>query len=228
MILAIDTTSEFGSLALVDESGVVGEMPMRSPDGFSHVLYGYLSTLLQGHRLTLADITGFASAAGPGSFTGVRVGLAAIKGLAEAAGRPAVAVSNLQGLAAFGELPLRATLLDARRGEIFGAVYNSSLEIVQPEVVMKFEAWLESLPAEVEFLSTEMDRFEASFASTRFAKAPRRNAPRILAGAIGRIARQRLQQGETGDPALLDANYVRRSDAELFWKEPLTKPAPLS
>jgi tRNA threonylcarbamoyladenosine biosynthesis protein TsaB len=228
VILAIDTTSEFGSLALVNASGVVGELPMHSPDGFSHVLYGYLSALLDDHRLTLADITGFASAAGPGSFTGVRVGLAAVKGLAEATGKAAVAVSNLQALAAFGERPLRATLLDARRGDIFGAVYNGSLEIVQPEVVMKFDAWLESLPGEVEFVSTEMDRFEASFADTRFATASRRNAPRILAGAIGRIAWQRLQQGETGDPALINANYVRRSDAELFWTEPPAKPAPRS
>ena len=228
MILAIDTTSEFGSLALVDAAGVVGEMPMHSPDGFSHVLFEHLSNLLEDHRLTLPKITGFASAAGPGSFTGVRVGLAAVKGLAEATGKPAVAVSNLQALAAFGKLPLRAVLLDARRGDIFGAVYSSSLEIVQPEVVIKFEAWLESLLAETEFVSNEMDRFETSFANTRFAEAPRRHAPRILAGAIGRIAWHRLQQGETGDPALLDANYVRRSDAELFWTEPLAKPAPRS
>jgi tRNA threonylcarbamoyladenosine biosynthesis protein TsaB len=220
VILAIDTTSEFGSLALVDASGVVAEIPMHSPDGFSHVLFGYLTSFLDDHRLTLADITGFASAAGPGSFTGVRVGLAAVKGLAEATGKPAVAVSNLQALAAFGELPLRAVVLDARRGDIFGAIYNSSLEIVQSEVLIKFEAWIETLPDSVEFISSEMDRFEASFANTRFAEAPRRDAPRILAGAIGRIAWQRLQQGETGDPALLDANYVRRSDAELFWTEP--------
>jgi tRNA threonylcarbamoyladenosine biosynthesis protein TsaB len=220
VILAIDTTSEFGSLALVDTSGVVAELPIHSLDGFSHVLYGHLTSFLEDHRLTLTDITGFASAAGPGSFTGVRVGLAAVKGLAEATGKPAVAVSNLQALAAFGELPLRATLLDARRGDIFGAVYNSSLEIVRPEVVMKFEAWLESLPEGVEFVSTEMDRFEASFANTRFAEAPCQEAPRVLAGAIGRIAWQRLERGETGDPALLDANYVRRSDAELFWTEP--------
>jgi len=228
VILAIDTTSEFGSLALVDAAGVVGEMPMHSPDGFSHVLFEHLSNLLEDHRLTLAEITGFASAAGPGSFTGVRVGLAAVKGLAEATGKPAVAVSNLQALAAFGKLPLRAVLLDARRGDIFGAVYSSSLEVVQPQAVMKFDAWLESLPGEVEFISTEMDRFEASVAGTRFAAASRSKAPRILAGAIGRIAWHRLQQGETGDPALLDANYVRRSDAELFWTEPLAKPAPRS
>jgi tRNA threonylcarbamoyladenosine biosynthesis protein TsaB len=211
VILAIDTTSEFGSLALVDGGRIVGEMPIRSPDGFSHVLYGHLTDLLACHSLRLADIACFASAAGPGSFTGVRVGLAAVKGLAEATGKPATAVSNLQALAAFGELPLRATLLDARRGDVFGAVYNSVLEAIRPEVVTKFDAWLSTLPTEnIEFISTEIDRF---------ACAPRRQAPRELAGVIGQIAWQRLQKGEAGDPALLDANYVRRSDAELFWKE---------
>ena len=220
VILAIDTTSEFGSLALVDAGRVVGELPMHSPDGFSHVLYGYLAQFLESHGVRLADIRCFAAAAGPGSFTGVRVGLAAVKGLAEATGKPATAVSNLQALAAFGDFPLRATLLDARRGDVFGAVYDGALDVIRPEVVTKLPAWLESLPAaDVEFISTEMDRFEASFAGTRFADAPRRQAPRALAGVIGQIAWQRLKRGEAGDPALLDANYVRRSDAELFWKE---------
>jgi tRNA threonylcarbamoyladenosine biosynthesis protein TsaB len=220
VILALDTTSEFGSLALAGAGRVVAELPMHSPDGFSHVLFDRLARFLEEHGLRLGDIMCFASAAGPGSFTGVRVGLAAVKGLAEATGKPATAVSNLQALAAFGDLPSRATLLDARRGDVFGAVYNAALEAVRPELVTNFPAWLETLPsAEVEFISTEMDRFEAAFAGTRFASAPRRQAPRALAGVIGQIAWQRLERGEAGDPALLDANYVRRSDAELFWKE---------
>jgi len=197
VILAIDTTSEFGSMALVNDAGVVGELSMHSPDGFSHVLYEHLTNFLATHNVRLTDIDCFASAAGPGSFTGVRVGLAAVKGLAEATAKPATAVSNLQALAAFGTAPLRATLLDARRGDVFGAVYNAALEPVQPEVVMKFEAWQETLPAGAEIIK----------------------GPRALAGAIGQIAWQRLQRGEVTDPALLDANYVRRSDAELFWKE---------
>ncbi len=215
MILAIDTTSEFGSIALVDAGRVVGELPMHSPDGFSHVLYDHLASFLNSHALRLSGVSGFASAAGPGSFTGVRVGLAAVKGLAEATGKPAVGVSNLQALAAFGSLPLRATLLDGRRGDIFGAVYDSALEVVRPEVVTKLETWIDSLPkTDIEFISTEMDRFEVALSG-----ALHRQAPRALAGVIGQIAWQRLQRGETGDPALLDANYVRRSDAELFWKE---------
>ena len=214
MILAIDTTSEFGSMALVDEDGrVIGELAMRSPDGFSHVLYGHLRDFLDAHALQVNDISCFACAAGPGSFTGVRVGMAAVKGLAEATGKPATAVSNLQALACFGELPLRATLLDARRGEIFGAVYNNALEILRPEVVMKLDEWVATLPKEnIEIVSNQT-----------FPGIALRAAPCELAAAIGRIACQRLQRGEAGDPALLDANYVRRSDAELFWKDPVTR-----
>jgi len=209
VILAVDTTSEFGSMALVEEGRVIGEMAMHSPGGFSHVLYDHLGALLRDHGVQLSGIDCFASAAGPGSFTGVRVGLAAVKGLAEAAGRPAVAVSNLQALAAFGERPLRATVLDARRGDIFGAVYDAALKTVRPEVVMKLEDWVRSLPlGDLEFISNQT-----------FAELAVRTAPHELAAAIARIAEARFLRGEATDPALLDANYVRRSDAELFWKE---------
>jgi tRNA threonylcarbamoyladenosine biosynthesis protein TsaB len=158
--------------------------------------------------LTIRDIDLFASASGPGSFTGVRVGLTAIKGLAEATGRKAIAISNLQTIASFGSARLRAVAIDARRGEIFGAVYDDQLRIVCPEVVTKFESWLAAVQGEAEFIT---NGYEAPFprAATQ--------APRRLAGAIGKIAAERI--GQAQDPAAIDANYVRRSDAELYWKE---------
>jgi tRNA threonylcarbamoyladenosine biosynthesis protein TsaB len=108
--------------------------------------------------------------------------------------------------------------MDARRGEIYGAVYDHRGRAVCGEVVTKFPAWLESLPAGVEFVSTDFDLFRAALVGTRFAAAPVTTAPRALAAAIGRIAHARLQAGEAQDPAALDANYVRRSDAELALK----------
>jgi tRNA threonylcarbamoyladenosine biosynthesis protein TsaB len=162
-----------------------------------------------------AEIRCFAAAAGPGSFTGVRVGLAAIKGLAEAADRPAVAVSNLQALAVFGSRPLRATLLDARRGEIYGAVYDAHLRAISPEVVTALPRWIATLPAgDLEFISTDLGPFRYALPD-----APVVTSPRALAGAVARIAWDLWQTGEAQDPAAVDANYVRRSDAELFWKE---------
>jgi tRNA threonylcarbamoyladenosine biosynthesis protein TsaB len=215
-ILAVDTTAEFGSLALVEGGIVVDEVLVHSPEGFGHVLFGQIERMLERHGWTLGEIDCFAAAAGPGSFTGVRVGLAAVKGLAEALSKPVVAVSNLQALGSFGTRALRATVLDARRGEIYGAVYDAGLRVVVEERVSPFGAWLEHLPeGGLEFVATNFAPFMPAVAGTRFARVPVIEAPRALAGAIGRIA----AGSEGSDPAAVDANYVRRSDAELLWKD---------
>lgn len=216
MILSIDTTSEFGSIALTDGDRTVEEMLLHSPDGFGHVLFGQLERLLTRHDVTLEQLDCFASASGPGSFTGVRVGLAAAKGLAESTGKHVVAVSNLRALAWFGSLPLRATVLDARRGEVYGAVYDDRLNVVATEAVMKFPAWLQTLPAAgFEFVATDFEPFRAHADPA----IPVVIAPRAIAAAIGKIAALEFAAGRACDPAAVDANYVRRSDAELFWKE---------
>jgi tRNA threonylcarbamoyladenosine biosynthesis protein TsaB len=213
LILAVDTTSEYGSVALLRGDELLDEMPLHAPKGFAQVLYGHLAEILERQALKVGDIDCFAAASGPGSFTGVRVGLACVKGLAEAVGRPAVAVSNLQAIALFGTAPLRAAVLDAHRGEVYGAVYDAEARLVTDESVAPFDAWIETLPAgELEFVTSG---FAPPLAGTRFERAAMRLAPRVLAGAIARLA----SRAEPRDPAALDANYVRRSDAELLWKE---------
>jgi tRNA threonylcarbamoyladenosine biosynthesis protein TsaB len=212
-VLAVDTTSEFGSIALVEGEKVVEEVPLHSPEGFAHIVFGEIEALLARHGLRLNQIDAFASASGPGSFTGVRVGLTAVKGLAEATGRKVVAVSNLEALAWFGSRPLRATVLDARRGEVYGAVYDAELRPVCEEVVMKFPAWLATLPeGELEFITN-------GYELSGLVSAPIVKAPKALASAIGTIAVLRLAAGLAQDPSEVDANYVRRSDAELLWKD---------
>jgi tRNA threonylcarbamoyladenosine biosynthesis protein TsaB len=220
LVLAVDTTHEFGSLALVRGDEILEEVLLHAPTGFGHVLYGHLSGLLDRHGVSVGQIDCFAAAAGPGSFTGVRVGLACVKGLAEAVAKPAIAVSNLQVLSCFGTMPLRAVMLDARRGEIYGAVYDGAARLVIAEVVAKPAEWLATLPeGDLEFVSTDFSPLDESLPGSRFAGAHMVKAPRALAPAIGRLAVARLRGGEAPDPASLDANYVRRSDAELFWKE---------
>lgn len=206
-ILAIDTATEFGSLALVENGVVLEEVLLHSADGFAHVLFPQMQRLLGRHGWHAADVHGFAAGAGPGSFTGVRVGLAAVKGLAEAASAKAAAVSNLKAVASFGSAALRAPFLDARRGEIYGALFDAELAVVEAEVVAPLPVWIASLPREgVEYLTPD----PAPFAAVLQARA----VPRALAGAIGRLAAPLLR-----DPAALDANYVRRADAELMWKD---------
>lgn len=210
MILSIDTTHEFGSLALTRSDSLIEEVSIHSPDGFGHVLFAHLDGLLRRHGCEVDQIDCFATAVGPGSFTGVRIGIACIKGLAEATGKPVVGVSNLEAIASFGTRPLRAVVLDARRGEIYGAVYDAEGRLIQDEVVSKLPIWLANLPDGVEFVSTDFTPTDT---------APVTRASLALAAAIGRIAQRRLEAGQAIDPALLDANYVRRSDAELLWKE---------
>ena len=211
-VLALDTTSEFGSLALRSNGEAVAEISIHSPQGFAHLIFPAIGDLLKGAGIPLEKIDLFAAASGPGSFTGVRVGLSAIKGLAEAGGKPAVSVSNLEALASFGNLPLRAVVVDARRGEVYAAVYNSSLHAVFPETVLPLSVWLDSLREPLyQFLSPT----PLALDGTRFAAMPFLRTPQNIAAAIAACA----ERGIGCDPAALDANYVRRSDAELFWRE---------
>ncbi len=224
MILAIDTTSDSASIAVVgqailspakcaENATVVEEVLLESPDGFAHVLFDEIDRLLSRHNIAIDQIDGFAVAAGPGSFTGVRVGLTAAKGLAEATGRKVVAISNLQALASLGTLAQRAVVIDARRGEIYGAVYDAQLNPVRGELVIKYDDWLRTLPAgDLEFITT-------GFPITGVENQRVTQAPRALAGAIGKIAASRFAAGLAQDPSAIDANYVRRSDAEVFWKD---------
>ena len=216
LILAVDTTTEYGSLALVRDGQLLEEALLHAPGSFSPVLYEELERILQRHAVKLADVDCFAAASGPGTFTGVRVALACVMGLAEAMGRPAVAVSNLQAVARFGAARLRGVALDARRGDIYGAVYDDAGRPVTPEVVSKLAPWLQSLPDGVaEFLSNDL---ALNLEGTRFAGARIVTAPHALAAAVAQIASERLARGEAGDAAALDANYVRRTDAELALK----------
>lgn len=220
LLLALDTTHEFGSLALVRGKEILEEVQLHAPTGFAQVLYHHLALVLERHAVAPGAIDCFAAASGPGSFTGVRVGLACVKGLAEALGKKAVAVSNLQALATFGSAPFRAAVIDARRGDVYAAVYDAQSRAATPEVVAKFPAWLAALPLDdLEFISTDFTLFQQSLEGTRFEASRITIAGPALAAAVGGLAMARFLSGEASDPAAIDANYVRRSDAELFWKE---------
>jgi tRNA threonylcarbamoyladenosine biosynthesis protein TsaB len=239
-ILAIDTTSEFGGVALRADRRIVAERSIHAPDGFSQVLFLEIEQLFaQAGAFGLASIDCFAAAAGPGSFTGVRVGLAAAKGLAEAAGKPIAPISNLRALATFGGRARRITLLDARRGEVYAAVYDQHLNCVAPETVAPLRPWLESAHAElssafanadvdtgegalavelVEFITFAGAPFQTALAGTPWANLPWIEAPRGLAAAVALCAEVDFEAGHALDPLAADANYVRRSDAEILWK----------
>lgn len=207
VILALDTTGDHGSVALVCDGRVVEEIAIESPDGFAHVLFTAITELLARNGMGVEDVDVFAAGSGPGSFTGVRIGLTAVKGLAEASGKKAAGVSNLQAVAWFGSKPLRAAVIDARRGEVYGGVYDGGLNRIADETVGPLDRWIATLPAGVEMVAGGL--MGEGEAWTR--------APLSLAGAIGMIAAMKPELAR--DAAEIDANYVRRSDAELLWRD---------
>jgi tRNA threonylcarbamoyladenosine biosynthesis protein TsaB len=208
LTLAMDTAADIGSIALVDDDRTIAQARLHAPGGFGQTLFGELEALLDSQRVRLGDIGLYAAASGPGSFTGVRIGLAAIKGLAEVAGKPAFGISNLAALAEFGSAELRAPLIDARRAEVFAALLDrNGAEIIQASV-QTFPAFVSRVgDRTVEYISAGFDP-GVTFTA----------APVELAGIIARLAFRRFLSGESGDPAAIEANYVRRSDAEILWK----------
>lgn len=224
VILAVDTTSRSGSLALARDGVILESIAIEAPDGFGQILYPRMEGLLASHSLAIPDIDLYAAASGPGSFTGIRVGMTAIKALAEVNGKQVVAVSNLLAMAQAGQGRLRAPVLDARRGQVYAAVYDSDLHAVIPEYVVDWEDFLQLIGGRgVTFLSQSVE----VFSPTGAAPLPRTgNSVRSvilhepLAGAVARVAAISAERGMTLPPEAIDANYVRKSDAELKWKDP--------
>ncbi|HEX7360083.1 MAG TPA: tRNA (adenosine(37)-N6)-threonylcarbamoyltransferase complex dimerization subunit type 1 TsaB [Bryobacteraceae bacterium] len=213
IVLALDTTSAAGSLALRKDGAIIRKTALCSPEGFAHLLFPAIGQILADSGMRLEEVDCFAAASGPGAFTGIRIGLSAVKGLAEALGKRAAGISNLRAMASYGKSARRAVIADARRGEVFAAVYDASGRAIAPEVVTKLSAWLETLdPPANEFIAP------ASFRAL-LGDALVIEAPQNLAVAVALCAEHDMQAGHLSDPAALDANYVRRSDAELFWKD---------
>lgn len=215
LTLAVDTTADYGSMAIADENGVREEALLHAPQGFSHVLFGEIEALLKRLGLHLADIELFAGASGPGSFTGVRVGLSAMKGLAEVLGKKVVAVSNLEAVAEYGTAAARAVVIDARRGEVYAAVYDDAGNQLVQEVVAPFSTFVPMLPdTPVEWVSPDDEALTRLLRESGLGSCAVTKAPRAVAGTIARIA---IRRKNALDPAAIEANYVRRSDAELLY-----------
>jgi len=219
LILAVDTSGKKGSIALA--RGTTGhqvemlEVVALTGGAFSAQLVPEIATLLEKHGRSKKDLEAFAVASGPGSFTGLRIGLAAIKALAEALHKPIVAISLLEAVACSGAALGRVlAVLDAGRGDVYVGEYE-----LAPQVCMHSERLLsrEELVAEAKSkdgLAITPDGVLAEIlraAEVRFELIEYPNS-----AAIARLGWEHLQRGETVHPEDLEANYIRRSDAEIF------------
>jgi tRNA threonylcarbamoyladenosine biosynthesis protein TsaB len=211
LILAIDTTQPAGSVALAADGALLETRAIQAPTaGFSGVIYDELAALLGRHGVALREIDGYAAASGPGSFTGVRVGLTVAKGLAEAHEKLVAPVSNLLAIASLAQSHTQSLLcpiIDVRRGEVAAAVYSSALELLIPpfsaeprEVARRAAEW-----GAVIYCGVDARRFFPGAVET---------SP-YLAGSIALLAARDLAVGRGLDPATADADYVRRADVRL-------------
>jgi len=133
LVLAIDTSSSLGSVAVLRDAQVVAAVSSDSEETHSTRLFRQLQLLLEEQGLTMPAFDLYAVASGPGSFTGLRVGLAAVKGWAEVYGKPAVPVSVLEAVAtqAPAAAPLVAALMDARRGQLYAGLYERAGDVLR-------------------------------------------------------------------------------------------------
>jgi tRNA threonylcarbamoyladenosine biosynthesis protein TsaB len=219
LILAVDTSGRHGSIALArcEARGCsILETVSLAGGTFSAQLVPQIAALLSKHALSKKDIGGFAVASGPGSFTGLRVGLAAIKGLAEVLGKPIAAVSLLEALAvaaaARGEV---TAALDAGRNEVYLGTYEVSDHSARCRE--------ERLLPRNEFVQAVVGKSLVT-ADSDIASLARKGGARVIevehvrSDTIARLGWRKIQSGDTIPPDRLEANYIRRSDAEIFSK----------
>lgn len=212
-VLAVDTSGEQGSVALVEGGEARGEVRLRPPVGHSVTLLPAVEFLLRALGLSPRDVDGYAIALGPGSFTGVRVGLSTIQGLALASGRPCLGLSNLDVLAAriAGEADCLVALVDAYRDEVWTRRYDASARPLGDAARQPPADALAGLPASCALTGNGTARYAALVAE----RAPHARVPARgphLARMLGLLAEPRLAAGEGVGPEALRPVYLRDAD----------------
>jgi tRNA threonylcarbamoyladenosine biosynthesis protein TsaB len=229
-VLAIDTCDLLGSIAVLRHDSVLSVMAHDTKEDYSSWLLPAVQGCLSAGGVGMGDVEAYAVAAGPGSFTGVRVGLTTVKAWAEVYGKPIVAVSRLEALArrAPDGAPKVAAFADARRGQVFGAVYRregKNLTRLGEEMVIAPGRFVEVAGElgggeRISWVSNDAGCLltEESWKARENSGERVEIVSSVLAPAIGRIGLAHAAAGRFTDALTLDANYVRRSDAEIFWK----------
>jgi tRNA threonylcarbamoyladenosine biosynthesis protein TsaB len=234
LIFALDTSSPFGSLALLHDAAVLGQQ-VSSGEPYSAGLLRDATALLDRSRISLAEIDLFAVDAGPGLFTGLRVGLTTVKGWAEVWQRPIAAVSGLEAMAIQASRSANpgsaiAAVMDARRGQIFGGLYRrrgrdfAVLDQIGDEILTTSDEFLQSLPTELgevcdlRIACISPDVIQPALQRQGLGCCRIERVSNELAPFIGQLGYAKAIRGDVVDALHLDANYIRRSDAEMNWK----------
>lgn len=233
LVLSLDTSSPSGSIAVLREDRLIGVISTQTDETYSSRIFRQLEFLLADLQLKLDSFDLFAVNAGPGSFTGLRVGLTAAKAWADAFSKPVVPISGLEAVAiqACDRAEVIVPVIDARRGQLYVGSYNRTLRqnSHQPVLVRmaedsvmsaeEFLEWFVALERAGAIVATPSRSWlESALPGWNDAERHIREVSPVLAPSIGVLAYLKAREGEFVDALRLDANYVRRSDAELNWK----------
>ncbi|MFK7991659.1 MAG: tRNA (adenosine(37)-N6)-threonylcarbamoyltransferase complex dimerization subunit type 1 TsaB [Sandaracinaceae bacterium] len=212
LLLALDTSTELGSVALVANAELRSEISARVRSRHGETLLPLVQQALSLGGADKAELTHLAVGLGPGSFTGTRVGVATAKGLAVALDLPLIGVVSLEAIALGAPSTRVNVVTDAHKGEVYAACYRREagrvLEEVEPFHAAP-EAAHHRLPS-VPSVGSGTRRYPHAFVDTLPAVFDH-----VRGSMVARVARSRIEAGETHDRAALEPLYVRASDATL-------------
>lgn len=220
-ILSLDTSTNIFSIAVSDGDNIIAELSGDAGPAASARIPGHIQSLLKDACLDISAIDAFAVTVGPGAFTGLRVGIALVKGLAYSTGKPIIPLSSLELLALNAKensIPV-CTLFDARRGEVYSALYSfdGDMHLVRPEMAIAPVQLLDELDGDILFIGDGATRYHDLIVE-RYGKyahfaADGLNYPKASAGAA--LVESRLASGWTVSPLELEPCYLRLPEAQL-------------
>lgn len=225
-ILGIETSTTTGSVAVVSENGVIAQYSLNIEVTHSERLMSTVDRVLKDTGLTITDMDGYAVAIGPGSFTGLRIGLAAVKGLALVTGKPVAAVPTLEALA--WNLPYSAypvcPMLDARKNEVYAAMYRfdgTTFVRVMAEAVISLSHLSELISEKTLFTGEASHLFREEIVNLFGDRALFAPVSAILpsAATIAEIGLNMIKSGKQADLDSVTPLYIRRSEAEVMWEK---------
>jgi tRNA threonylcarbamoyladenosine biosynthesis protein TsaB len=247
-VLAIDTTSEHGGAAVYIQDALLSLVQNEEPASrYGVTLFDLADRALAQAGIGFSDIELFAVSNGPGSFTGIRVGLAAAQGWAKAFRRPIKGVNLLEAMVerAHPATDWAVPVLDARRGEFFAGFYRRVADVGGHQVgfeaagpgqllhPQRLNTMLEALShggqcrtfsgGTIAFLTRAHDLKARSLGESLSQDVVAIDVPGTLLEAIAGLALRAFRKGETSAPDELDACYIRRSDAEMNWRPSVAK-----